>query len=119
MAQLFSNEMESEELLSSIREVIQQELSKFHLELQQKPINSIGGIELAQQITGLARSTIYNLVSQRKIPFSKPQNSGRLYFVESDLRAWIQEGRWQTKNEIAQEVEIFLGRSAKAANRRN
>ncbi|WP_020602242.1 helix-turn-helix transcriptional regulator [Spirosoma spitsbergense] len=121
MSQIILSGMELKEFLSSIREIFQEEISNCKTVSLPKntSINSIGGIELAQRITGLARSTIYNLVSQHKIPFCKPKNSGKLYFVESDLRAWIQEGRRQTTDEVAQEVQTFLANSTKFDIRRN
>ncbi|MDJ1504029.1 helix-turn-helix domain-containing protein [Xanthocytophaga agilis] len=65
------------------------------LELQssQQPsvIKHLGGIELAMQITGLAQSTIYNLVSADRIPYMK--RGKKLYFSRTDLEAWITEGK--------------------------
>ncbi len=45
----------------------------------------------ASTLLGLARSTIYNLVSQRRIPNSK--KGKRLYFSRRALLAWVESGR--------------------------
>ncbi|HRH50017.1 MAG TPA: helix-turn-helix domain-containing protein [Panacibacter sp.] len=47
----------------------------------------LGGIELAVLITNYKKSTIYKLVSAKKIPFSKP--GGKLIFKTEDLLNWI------------------------------
>jgi predicted DNA-binding transcriptional regulator AlpA len=62
--------------------------------------DQIGGIGLAQKITGLARSSIYAKVSKREIPFFKRQGTKRLYFSSASLYQWIKEGKKQTKDEI-------------------
>jgi excisionase family DNA binding protein len=74
---------------------------------QQQPIHSktgrIGGIELAEEITRLKRPTIYNLVSTRQIPFSK--QGKKLYFYESDLLRWLEDGKRKTQAELALDAE--------------
>ncbi len=51
----------------------------------------IGGIELAMEVTGYAKSTIYNMVSENKIPYYRKH--GRLYFSRSDLIDHIKSGK--------------------------
>lgn len=50
----------------------------------------VGGIMLAQEVTQLSKSRLYNLVSARGIPHSKRGN--KLYFNRSELHAWVAEG---------------------------
>jgi predicted DNA-binding transcriptional regulator AlpA len=57
-----------------------------------------GDIALAEEITGLARQTIYQLVSKRKIPFMK--KSKKLYFSRTELLNWIKSGKKRTVDEI-------------------
>ncbi|MFY0674508.1 MAG: helix-turn-helix domain-containing protein [Bacteroidia bacterium] len=54
----------------------------------QKP--RIGGVALAQEITGYTPSSIYSMVSRGKIPHFK--RDGRLLFNEEKLRKWLTEG---------------------------
>ena len=50
----------------------------------------LGGLELAQEITGLKKNTIYNFVHYNKIPFTK--KGGKLYFSKKELENWIKQG---------------------------
>lgn len=54
----------------------------------------IGGMGLAEQITGLAKPTIYALVAKDKIPFMKKNK--KLYFSRQGLLDWIKSGRRKT-----------------------
>ncbi|MDJ1468685.1 helix-turn-helix domain-containing protein [Cytophagaceae bacterium DM2B3-1] len=63
---------------------------ELHSYCQPSPAH-LGGIELAMQITGLAQSTIYNLVSADRIPYMK--RGKKLYFSRTDLEAWIMDGK--------------------------
>jgi excisionase family DNA binding protein len=49
------------------------------------------GIAMATHITGLAKGTVYNLVSKRKIPHYKKNK--KIYFDREELIAWIRAGR--------------------------
>ena len=59
------------------------------------PQSPIGGIELAQEVTGLSKSRIYALVSQRGICHSR--RGGRLYFNRADLLEWVAAGNREQK----------------------
>ena len=50
-----------------------------------------GGVELAMEITGRTKQTIYNLVAEGKLPATK--NGGRLHFSETALRAYTMTPR--------------------------
>jgi excisionase family DNA binding protein len=58
----------------------------------------MGGIDLAAEITGLKKSTIYALVQQRSIPYRK--KGKKLYFKRDEIEAWIESGRKLTVTEI-------------------
>jgi hypothetical protein len=64
----------------------------------------IGDIRLAENTTGYARQTIYQLVSARKIPFIKKQ--GKLFFSKSDLIEWLREGTNRTIEELAKDITV-------------
>jgi len=72
----------------------------------------IGGIELAEKIIGLAKPTIYALVSKSKIPFMK--QGKRLYFSRQELTEWIKSGR----NKTLLEKEIQLTDCLKPSKKR-
>jgi len=48
----------------------------------------------AARVTGLSISTLYKLVSLRKIPHYKP--TGRLLFKIEELKIWIEQGKCDT-----------------------
>ncbi|MBS1580817.1 MAG: helix-turn-helix domain-containing protein [Bacteroidetes bacterium] len=65
----------------------------------EKPVDELGGLDLAVSVTGLARRTIYKLTHRRSIPHRRV--GGRLYFRRSELEQWIDSGRRQTAEEVA------------------
>jgi excisionase family DNA binding protein len=85
--------------------------------------DEIGGIELAIELTGLAKPTVYSLVSERKIPHAK--RGKKLYFSRRELIEWLTNGKRKTRDEIADEAANFdLKRkeaipSTKSSNRFN
>ncbi len=75
----------------------------------------IGGIELAMHLTGLAKSTIYNLVSEGKIPYMK--RGKKIYFSYQELITWLKEGKKKTREELIAEVDSYRGRRFHSAKR--
>lgn len=73
--------------------------------MNDKPADEIGGLDLAVEVTGLARRTIYKLTHRREIPHRRV--GGRLYFRRSELEQWIDAGRRRTVAEVA--VERMAG----------
>lgn len=63
-------------------------------------------VNQAAKFVNLAVPTLYGLVSNRIIPFSKVGK--RLYFSEQELTAWIQTGRSKTRAEISSNTDCFL-----------
>lgn len=99
--------------IPEVRQLFREELQQFFTEQQTSKPNEddeIGGVELAESITGLKRPTVYNLVSERKIPFSKIGK--RLYFYRKDLLKWIEDGKRKTQKEIAADAENHSASSA-------
>jgi excisionase family DNA binding protein len=99
-----------------IRQLFREELENFFAENRvgknEAKTDEIGGIDLAIELTGLAKPTIYSLCSERKIPHSK--QGKRLYFSRQDLLEWIKNGKRKTQVEIAIEAENY-GRKEKEA----
>lgn len=94
---------------TEIRQLFREELENFFAENkigENKTANEeIGDIDLAIEITGLAKPTIYGLVHGRSIPHSK---SGRkLYFSRQELTEWLKQGKRKTQAEIADEAENY------------
>lgn len=55
----------------------------------------LGGIELAEEITGLKKPTIYSLTSLGKIPHMKV--SSKLRFNRTDLMKWMADKNQDVK----------------------
>lgn len=67
----------------------------------------IGNINLAVEVTGKARQTIYNLASRRLIPHSRPDGVG-LVFSEQALREWMASGQRPMTGDRAQNAARFI-----------
>lgn len=67
------------------------------LEQQTPTVAAVGGLELAQELTGLSKATIYKLVSERKICHSKRGN--KLYFNRAELLDWVAQGNREVMQE--------------------
>ncbi len=110
--------------IDDITQAIRNELKAYFTELEEvEREDEVGGIDLAIELTGLAKPTIYGLVSERKIPHSK--RGKKLYFSRRELLIWLTNGKRKTRDEIAAEAVNFdLKRkeaipSAKSKNRFN
>lgn len=93
---------------TEIRQLFREEIEAFFQTRtfpNQPEQDQIGGIELAMELTGLAKPTIYGLVSERKIPHSK--QGKRLYFSRRELLEWVAAGKRKTQTEIAAEAANF------------
>ena len=92
--------------IDDITRAIRNELKAYFAELEEvEREDEIGGIELAIELTGLAKPTIYGLVSERKIPHSK--RGKKLYFSRQELLIWLTNGKRKTRDEIAAEAVNF------------
>lgn len=92
--------------IDDISRAIRNELKSYFEQQEEKEReDEIGGIELAIEVTRLAKPTIYSLVSTRKIPHSK--RGKKLYFSRRELKEWVKEGKRKTKDEIADEAVNF------------
>jgi len=94
---------------TEIRQLFREELANFFAENkigENKADNEeIGGIDLAIELTGLARPTIYGLVHGRTIPHSK--RGKKLYFSRRELTEWLKQGKRKTNAEIVVEAENY------------
>lgn len=92
--------------IDDISKAIRNELKSFFEQQEEKEReDEIGGIELAIEVSGLAKPTIYGLVSRREIPHSK--RGKKLYFSRRELKEWLTTGKRKTQDEIADEAANF------------
>ena len=57
-------------------------------------------------ITGLSKSTLYKMTSARQIPHYKP-TAKLLYFLQSEVEAWILRSRIATSEELETEAATY------------
>lgn len=65
------------------------------------PEDELGGIDLAMQVTGLARQTIYGMTHKKDIPFMR-SGKKHLRFSKTELINWLKSQRRLTNSEIAE-----------------
>jgi excisionase family DNA binding protein len=99
---------------TDIRAMLRAELEAFFREHfpalpTASPRPSLGGLDLAVEVTGLKKPTLYSLVHRRVIPFFK--QGKKLYFKREDLEAWIEDGRKLTASEIAAQAQDVIARN--------
>ena len=86
-----NNKYGIEELISStIKNSIAEAFRNLKKSQKEIPLKKIGGIELAVEVTGLAKQTIYSMTSKNTIPYFK--RGGKLYFNREKLINWLEEG---------------------------
>ncbi len=102
-----------------VRQLFRDELESYFASNQrintQPEADEIGGIELAVNITGKAKPTIYNYCSGNLIPHSK--RGKKLYFSRNELTEWLKSGKRKTQHELALEVENFSPNNSKHNNK--
>lgn len=95
--------------IPEVRQLFRDELVSYFAENKigaaQTDADEIGGIDLAVEITGKAKPTIYGLVHDRKIPHSK--QGKQLYFSRKELTNWLRAGKRKTQAELALDAETF------------
>lgn len=71
----------------------------------------------AAQLTGLSKSTLYKMVSQKKIPYYKSQGGKFTYFEREGLNKWMLNVRVATAEETEQTAATYLatGKMRRAA----
>jgi excisionase family DNA binding protein len=112
MENLVFTQLSTFELRQIIREELENIISRNQVAETKRNSDEISGIDLAIEITGLAKPTIYGLCSERKIPHLK--QGKKLYFSRQELTEWLKQGKRKTESEIAIEAENF-SRKEKAA----
>lgn len=77
-----------DQLLASVRDIVRDEIKAIPQPEKVKPFLSLSE---ACELTGLSKSTIYRLTSERNIPHLK--RGGKLLFNRNELTSWLQEAK--------------------------
>jgi excisionase family DNA binding protein len=63
-------------------------------------------IDETAKLINLAKSSVYGLVHQNKIPYHK--KGKRLYFLKSEILSWLKSGKHQTQSEIEEKANVYI-----------
>jgi excisionase family DNA binding protein len=101
-------QLNSEELIELIQNSVREAMVQLPLKTVQSENQSekLFTIQQAAEFLNLTVPTMYCKVHKREIPFMK--RSKRLYFSQSELLKYIQDGRKCSNEEINLELESFL-----------
>ena len=100
-----------EELQQLIEHTVQTCLNSSLPKEQPTDIDELLTIEEAAKFLSLAKSTLYGLTANGKLPFMK--RSKRLYFSKSELMEYLKAGRTKGLKELDQEAEEYLSNNYK------
>ncbi len=64
-------------------------------------------------LTGMSKSTIYKLTSEKKIPHYKP-TAKLLYFDRNEVEAWMKQNRVNTQAEAESAAAAYMVRKGAA-----
>ena len=90
--------------LNELEALIEKSVRKAIVSHKQETLEKLFSITEAAEFLSLAPQTLYGFTSKRLIPFMK--RGKRLYFKESELLMWIEQGKRKTSSEIMQENDV-------------
>ncbi|GAB4017142.1 helix-turn-helix transcriptional regulator [Spirosoma koreense] len=91
--------------VSETRQLVQALLNRLDQPFPSNPpADELLTVGQAAELLNLTTATVYGMVYEKRIPFSKPAGSGRLYFVRSELIEWVKNGRKATSQELDNQV---------------
>lgn len=90
MKSLILNGVEVDDLLTEIRQIVQQEMLQNSSSEQQEEVEWLD-IKQASTFIKKAKQTVYQYCSNCYIPYYR--KFGKLYFKKAELEAWLLEGK--------------------------
>lgn len=98
--------MLSEEGIKVLAEQITENIKKAINSSDSSADDTFMTIEETAKLINLAKSSVYGLVHQKKIPFNKVGK--KLYFSKPAILQWINDGKHATKSEIELKADEYL-----------
>lgn len=90
--------------MTATKQLLNDVLEKMALMIQTNlATKAVLTLDEAARYTGLSKSTLYKLTSNREIPHSKPFGK-RIYFDRIELDNWLKQNRVSTTKEVAQKA---------------
>lgn len=81
---------------------------------ENSPMKKWLSVEELAHYLGIRKSTVYSYVAERRVPFHKIPGSQITKFKLSEIDAWMETGRVQTRDEYKAEQQGKGGRNGKA-----
>ncbi len=98
--------MISEEGIKVLAEQITENIKKAIAQPESSTDDAYMTIDETAKLINLAKSSVYGLVHQKKIPFHKVGK--KLYFSKVSVLEWIKNGKHNTKSEIEAKADEYL-----------
>lgn len=98
--------MLSEEGIKVLAEQITENIKKAMNYSNSSNEDAFMNIDDTSKLIDLTKPTVYGLVHQNKIPYHK--KGKRLYFLKSEILAWLKSGKHQTKSELEDKADAYL-----------
>lgn len=101
--------------IEQLAEIIAQKILSGIKQGPSKSEDEILWIDDAVKFLNLAKPTIYGMTSKGTIQFYR--RGRKIYFLKSDLEAWLMAGKQKTLSEMERDVEKYLSNNFNSENR--
>ena len=98
--------MLSEEGIKVLAEQITENIKKAMNSSNSSNEDVFMNIDETAKLIDLSKPTVYGLVHQNNIPYHK--KGKRLYFLKSEILAWLKSGKHQTQSELEDTADTYL-----------
>ena len=98
--------MISDEGIKVLAEQITDNIKKAIAQSESSTDDAYMTIDETAKLINLAKSSVYGLVHQKKIPFYKVGK--KLYFSKVSVLEWIKNGKYNTKSDIEAKADQYL-----------
>lgn len=98
--------MISDEGIKVLAEQITENIKKAITSSEPSTDDAYMNIDETAKLINLAKSSVYGLVHQKKIPFHKVGK--KLYFSKEAILQWIENGKQNTKSDIEAKADEYL-----------
>jgi len=113
MEPIFLTNLNEDEFRKLLKETLREVLNE-NGKILDRDVPQILDVKQAAKFLRLEITTLYEKTSRKLIPHSKRGN--KLYFNSSELKAWIEQGKVKTRDEIDVEATNYLLRKRRLGN---
>lgn len=95
-----------EALKKIVYDAVRTVFENVQLKTEKREIPLYYGVDICEEVTGLAKPTIYRNTSKNLMPHYR--RDGKLLFQRDEVYAWMTENRVKTQSEFSQELDSKL-----------